>query len=390
MLSRLGTRYSREQYILPTPCYLLSLAFLLSSISGYDTPNSFLEMSLQSLTQIMEPQSKTLKVLHLTPCLLTLDNAREKKTLDFGSEGVVCSVSSLGEVISISTYHPQHGIVVVNPFAQFPGGDKFWDQAYVRMYRRKFLDCFNARGSGFGLKLSGEIKNLRVGYVDGQWPRINYNVNGIEVESSFLITAGPDPSIINSVILFNKEAEERSVAIEFGGKVSVNRASYGQLTEAGPVPIPPCLNRPSYRDGVLSINNPNLPATFDTALYAQSGRISLSGSTKESSDPIEILHTERITISPWQSREITAVYRLSAIATPFSLPQQLNLTSRQIYALDSGFVYSRETPERELDCFVIRRTLDYILSCCCIPIDTEALCVLTDHIALPLGWHRDN
>ena len=338
----------------------------------------------------MEPQSNTLKVVHLTPCALTLDATREKKTLDFGSGGLVCSISSLGEVISISAYHPQHGIVVVNPFAQFPGGDRFWDQAYVRMYRRKFLDCFHARGSGFGLKLSGEIRNLRVGYVDGQWPRINYNVNGIDVESSFVITAGPDASIINSVILFNKDRKERTVEIDFGGKVSVNRASYGQLTEAGPVPIPPCLNRLCYRNGVLSIHNPNLPATFETALYAESGRISLDGSIEESSEPIDIAHTERITISPWQSQEITAVYRLVADVTDSSLPQQLNLSSRRSYSLDSGFLYSRETPSMELECFIIRRTLDYILSCCCIPIKKDAICVITDNIALPLGWHRDN
>jgi hypothetical protein len=347
-------------------------------------------MTVQTVTHTHASQQETLKLVNGPLPILPFDNSRPRKTLDFGSDGVVCSVGSLGDLISASVYHPQHGIIVANPFEQFPGGDKFWDSSFVRTYRKKFLDCFDRPGSGFGLKPRGSVKNVHVGYVDGQWPRINYSVNGIEVESAFIVTSGKDPVIVNSMTLVNTNSERRSIDVEFGGMISVHRASYGQLTEAGPIPIPPCLNRARYSNGSLCIDNPNLPAWLDCALYSEDIQIPLDGATTESSEPISLERSVHIDISPWTKRDLTAIYRLRATPTDSKLPKRLDPRLKSSFSPRSGFVYRPDGSQRCLDDFVIRRTLDYILSCCSIPIGNDAICVLTDHIALPLGWHRDN
>lgn len=347
-------------------------------------------MTVQTVTHTGASQQETLKLVNGSLPIVPFDKARPRKTLDFGSDGVVCSIGSLGDLISASVYHPQHGIVVANPFEQFPGGDKFWDSSFVRAYRKKVLDCFDRPGSGFGLKPRGTVKNVQVGYLDGQWPRINYSVNGIEVETAFFITSGEDPVIVNSMTFVNTTSERRSMDVDFGGLISVHRASYGQLTEAGPVPIPPCLNRASYINGLLCIDNPNLPAWLDCALYSDDVQIPLHGTMTESSQPMSLVRSVQMDISPWTKRDLTAIYRLRVAPTDLVFPKQVDARLRSSFSPRSGFLYPPESSQYTLDDFVIRRTLDYILSCCCIPIGNDAICVLTDHIALPLGWHRDN
>jgi uncharacterized protein len=346
-------------------------------------------MSVQAVTQTMATEEEAPQLFDPELPILPFDQSRRKKTLDFGSNGLVCSVGILGDLISLSIYHPQHGIVVANPFEQFPGGDAFWDSGFVREYRKKFLQCFDRPGSGFGLRARGSIKDIRVGYIDGRWPRIIYHVNGIQIESNFLIIDGSNSAIVNSMTLTNSTCGEKSIHVDLGGKLSVHRASYGQLTEAGPIPIPQCLNRGCFIDGTFAIKNSILPASFDCSLYTESSRIALAGVVEESSEPISFLHSEQVTILPGNKREINAVYRLRSNIMECSVPKQISSQLKPSSLFKSGFIYNSENRDT-LETFVIRRTFDYLLSCCCIPIELEAICVLTDHIALPLGWHRDN
>ena len=347
-------------------------------------------MTVKTATGTQASQQQTSKLLNGSLQNMPFDESRPRKTLDFGSDGLVCSVGSLGDLISASVYHPDHGIIVANPFEQFPGGDKFWDSSFVRTYREKFLDCFDQPGSGFGLKPRGAVMNVQVGYVDGQWPRINYSVNRVDVETTSFVTRGEYPVIVNMMTLMNTTSKRRSIDVDFGGLISVHRASYGQLTEAGPIPIPPCLNRARYANGSLCINNPNLPAWLDCALYVDDIQIPLEGAPTESSGPISLVQSVRLDFSPWTKRNLTTIYRLRATPTDSHLPKQLDSRLKSSLSHRSGFVYRTEGSRRALDDLVIRRTFDYVLSCCCIPIDNYAICVVTDHIALPLGWHRDN
>jgi uncharacterized protein len=327
--------------------------------------------------------------IHLVNSPVPLDVSRPKKTLDFGSDGVVCSIGSLGDIISLSAYHPRHGIVVANPFEQFPGGDKFWDASFVRAYRKKVLDFFERQGSGFGLKVSGPKEKLQIRLTDGRWPRIACKTNRVELESHFRVTGGPNPTVVNILTATNPTNSKVFLDIEFGGNISVNRASYGQLTETGPVPIPPCVNRLKYQHGILSIENTNLSSTFYCALYSDKNGLRLHGLEQESPLPINVQHPFRLEIAPYGKRQLTALFRLDQHLASKCLPKRFIVPSWDT-SDSSGFVYHNESKEKDLNNFVIRRALDYIVSCCCIPINGSAICVLTDHIALPLGWNRDN
>jgi len=339
-------------------------------------------MAPASITQISEEITSTRKLAALSMAVVRLDPRRPQKTLDFGADGVICSIGLLGDITSLSAYHSIYGIVTANPFEQFPG-DKFWDSGFVRGYRQKFLRCFEEMGSGFGLRVSGDVMDLSVGSVDGKWPRINYRVGRFEVESSFIVA---DREVVNTLSVVNESGRTEGVDIHFGGQLSVNRASYGQLTEAGPIPMPPCLNQLRTRNGLLTIHNPNLPATFACSLYVDGHQVHLSVPREQSSEPIHFSAPQHLVVEPWGRRQITAICRLGSdlkLNFPHFLDERYipSLTPIPMFASDA---------EDKIEKFVVQRTLDYIVSCCCIPIEDGAVCVLTDHIALPLGWHRDN
>jgi uncharacterized protein len=336
---------------------------------------------MSASTEILQPQA-----ICGADAAVLLDASRLKKTLDFGSDGVACSIGELGDIISLLAYHPKHGMVCANPFEQFPGGDKFWDSSFVRSYRRKFLDCFNWPGSGFGLKVMGTKKEIEVSLVDGRWPRINYAADDVLVESNFCVTHGFRPVVVNCLNATNPTNDTTFIDVRFGGEISINRASYGQLTETSPVTIPPSLNQLRYKNNCVSIANPNLPATMHCALYSEKSRNMLNGADQESSQPIHIQHSFRFEIPPHSERQLTAVFCLDPSSTEQFAPQ-LDLL---VNPISSGFLPDRKGFGKDTQNFVIRRTLDYILSCCCIPIHDRAICVLTDHVALPLGWNRDN
>lgn len=321
---------------------------------------------------------------------ISLDVARPKKTLDFGADGLVCSVGILGDIIALSTYHPKHGMIVANPFEQFPGGDKFWDSSFVRAYRRKFLDYFDQPGSGFGVKILGEKDEIKSSLVDGRWPRVTYQTSAVMVGNTLTIANDAGLVLINHLTLTNTTHDGATIEIDFGGHLSLNRASYGQLTEAGPISIPPCINQLRYENGVLTVENQNLPAVMQCALYVNDCQHSLTGASQKSSMPLEVHHLLPVQIAPYGTSEIKAYYQLRPSSVTGNRLQHYNFRIPPQPTPPSGFIFNDLRKSNTLDRFIIRRTLDYTLSCCCIPIDPEAICVLTDHIALPLGWHRDN
>ncbi|UKZ57633.1 hypothetical protein TrVGV298_011493 [Trichoderma virens] len=56
-------------------------------------------------------------------------------------------------------------------------------------------------------------------------------------------------------------------------------------------------------------------------------------------------------------------------------------------ALGNGLAWKK--PET-VETYIVRRNVDYILGNCAIPVSESAVALITDHVALPLGWNRDN
>lgn len=164
-------------------------------------------------------------------------------------------------MLQLSIYHPHHGIVVAVPFEQFDG-TRFLDVPYVRNYRTRMLMFLHQDRPHFSLD------------IDVQGCPVSINVVAINtVTYSFQLPSNVD-LVIGVHVHDNGTIEQFAIATNNGESafmlpyghnlsVSLNRASYAQLTEGGIMTLPPSHNILRRTDpSTVQISNPELGAQY--------------------------------------------------------------------------------------------------------------------------------
>ncbi|KAK4046567.1 hypothetical protein OIO90_006518 [Microbotryomycetes sp. JL221] len=369
---------------------------------------------------MLAPASPTSMRLELASQTHALLPNHSRKTIDFGQDGVAASLSSSGRFLSVHGPHPAHGMMVVVPYEQFPS-DKFYEPTFVREYRARPLALLDTRQGGFGLSMRTSSASLTT-YEDEVWhcintefvnlktPRLTFQSgDGLVTASSLYIVIGS--TIVQSLHLKLDDAANCSRAIDLtlDGLVSLNRASYAQLTEGGPLPMPPASTVARTKGHSLIIENEHLPARLDVSLSVDDDRVPVdvtSGWTSNAITSLDAVH--QLVLTPGQSSVVQLTLTMSTtphgttdvnIPSPRSLSLQVQdtlLTQSGLSVHQLARIISRSTkPPTRNDlvlAYAIARNVEYLLGCCCVPIDQgrKGVCVITDHQCLPLGWNRDN
>src|SRR5581483_7018335 len=212
-----------------------------------------------------------------TTPLLAVPN---KKPLDLGCGRLSASISTNGDILSINGYHPTIGFMTLAPVEQFPD-DQFYHSAFVRQYRRRLIDLFENEGRGFGMLPQGHVQHQKLSLVESSAPLLCYTLGPLKISSLFMaVDVEQYGCLINQVQIDNTGEEDATFSYEFGGIMSLNRCSYGQLTEAGPIPMPPPENALVVRDNQLSLINAHLPARTDMFLFDGSQPLLLAATTQ--------------------------------------------------------------------------------------------------------------
>ncbi len=328
------------------------------------------------------------------------------KTLDIGLEGNTVSANPLGDVcphllcsnilfefidkvlikqkiLQLSCYHPLHGIVVACPFAQFDG-DRFYDSEYVREYRKRLLDYVHSGRRGFGVHLKGTVSDLK-STSGANNIKVTYSLGKLQVKTT--ISVSKEQGVVQSTDLISTSTQKLDFDYALALNVGVNRASYGQLTEGGPIPIPQPRNEFQLLESsrAWAVSNPNLDAIIQGALYCDGHRVCLEpmdGNTTHIEQPISKAFHGTLEIYPDQTRNLTSTYRLlpgTEISGSSHLPLKVSLRSEDVWKI-----------RNENMSLIIKGNVSYILGNCTIPVSNMATCLITDHVALPLGWNRDN
>jgi len=172
--------------------------------------------------------------------------------------------------------------------------------------------------------------------------------------------------------------------------VSLNRASYGQLTEGGPIPLPPSRNilRKSG-PSTLRVYNPNLRAQLWTSLDINGQPVAVdSVEDQDASDAmLDVSVRGRVSIPPGETARLCATFRLIPDAKEHPNVSQSGMAISKVMLPNAKSPWRRD---EILTTFVLKRNFEYILANCVVPISESRTVVLTDHVALPLGWNRDN
>lgn len=243
---------------------------------------------------------------------------------------------------------------------------------------------------GFGLCIEGsQIKNtkLSVHHRSMDVAILNYQLaNGAEVQ--YKLELHPNGEVSQQAVISNSANHSVEVNYVVGLNISVHRASYGQLTEGGPLPLPACENQLKVHrdDNFFSISNPFLDAHLQGRGEIDGRPLPLVG-VQDSTEAGVVSSSikDALVIPPSSSITLRTQFLLVSgrMKTRCLLQDPITASSQKIAEL--GWVDAGKCEN-----YIIRRNVDYILGNCCIPVSNTEVCMVTDHVALPLGWNRDN
>jgi hypothetical protein len=222
-------------------------------------------------------------------------------------------------------------------------------------------------------------------YIDGSWPRGIASLAQCNAEHSYTVVDG---QVTHSVVLQNTSPGNLTAEVDIGGPLSLHRAAYTQLTPQGDCSVPPVENHlRATSSGALLLQNRYLPATLGLSVYVDGRRRPMTSSESTTTGTCRIHNTLDLELPPHSSRHVVVQYTLSPRLEDLDAPASIHIT-KLAALLGNG-------KRGQVLAFVVLRNLDYLLSCCAMPIVSEAgeskgTCIITDHQCLPLGWNRDN
>ncbi len=304
---------------------------------------------------------------------------RNKKPLDLGIGRMSASIMPDGRICSVNTSHSKHGFITLTHIEQMPDG-KWYETEFVRSYRRRIA----VAESGFGLV--AETGSEPAVYLAPK-PLFTYVLDQVEVISAFDTQniVGVD-TLVQRLQLTNKGEDSMTVPVLIGGRLNLTRCSYGQLTERGPIPIPPAENKLTISDNRITLCNTNLDARADLVLFDGEQPLPLPDTTLEQAEPIDYQNRLDVEVGPGETRVLTLIIAISEGQEPRLSGDVFAQLSLPVIPASEQLAAAKPDWQE----MVIQRNLEYIFSCCAIPLGEESVCVMTDHQLLPLSWNRDS
>ncbi|HET7628227.1 MAG TPA: glycoside hydrolase family 125 protein [Bacillales bacterium] len=316
----------------------------------------------------------------------TLLEANKIKTIDTGTGNITASIQPEGFLHSINAAHKGQGFVTLSPMNQFLNSEWYKSKS-VRAYRRRMAETTE----GFGLFLNGDWIRQEAFFTENHAVRLVFaSKDEIKVESTYYTVDDSSSGYVVQVLnISNHGKKERCVPVVIGGIFSLNRCSYGQLTEGGPIPVPPSDNRLMVKENGMTIINEQLPARADCVFFHEDVPIKLAETCIRDAHPLRYQTDYRVKVMPRKTTTVTAVFTISEGKQGKALNHAFVdcLSSKAEEARKHEVVHDdRRLP---FSSYIINRNVDYIVSCCSIPVGNEGVCVITDHQLLPLSWNRD-
>ncbi|TGA99832.1 metal-independent alpha-mannosidase [Sporolactobacillus shoreae] len=312
---------------------------------------------------------------------------QNKKPIDTGCGSLSASISDKGLLRSLNSVHSEQGYITLNSIDPFPN-DKWFDSKFVREYRTKVADLHHS--GDFGISTLTPPSKTNIYYVNHTIPLFVHEYPMLRVFSLFLSKRVNNQSYLIHHCIFKSSSDQLiEVPFQISGKLNLNRSSYGQLTEGGPVMMPENENYLKISGHQMDILNPNLPARVRILLFDGTKPLLLPDCEMSSSKPLFFSHNGSLRLSEKGRQTISMIYSFDPI-TDAGIKQVLLNTQSRVKAINwEVIIHEQSTDPVKNETLIIQRNIDYIRSCCSVPIGNDVYCVITDHQLLPLSWNRD-
>ncbi|PJF42054.1 MAG: hypothetical protein CUN55_10580 [Phototrophicales bacterium] len=285
------------------------------------------------------------------------------KPLDFGGDGITGSIDLNGHLIALNTYHALYGYSTLTVAAPFSDALRYRPSA-VRAYRASLVNM-----TGFGPICTRYTIHRDSYLLEDAIPHIQFDLGeGRRAECTIFATQGG---------AFQRWTfKDVPMPIVWRGTLSLQRSAYTQLTEGGPLPNIPVVGDVILQDGILSIENPYLK---QTVAIIGLWDINEKWEAHYEANIDLVFHTN--------SEHVELVFAFGD--TPTEARQRV----QQLAQLDWQTLCNEQRQlwqnrwQNVPDNLLVRRGLAYGLMLS-VPVG-ETICLLTDHMLLPLSWNRD-
>ena len=257
------------------------------------------------------------------------------------------------------------------------------------------LECIQDDKPGLGISHASSIDQVSIKIPKANVAVFAFHTNeGLDALLRVKVLAGGEISQKLSVKNGMSKTTESSWDINLSA--SLNRASYGQLTEGGPIPLPRSHNvlLPGPHDRG-SITNPELGAQLAFSVDVLNGHHDVppdwpSDGLDIYDSPLDLRTRKRLRLEAHASQTFQCRFRLLPHVLPFAFSPHVPAPSDEHTTGEAASQPSPWLHNTTLTTYILRRNTDYILANCTLPISPSSTCIITDHVALPLGWNRDN
>lgn len=278
--------------------------------------------------------------------------------------------------------------MVAAPYEQFDGS-KFYDPKYVRTYRARMLKMIQLGQPGFGLRFEGQPSIVSIKFCDLNTASIKYQLRD-NITINTTLNVDESGVVTQSATIKSTSSKVSQIRYTLGMNISVNRASYGQLTEGGPIPIPSLENELRILDDGhrYAILNRYLNAHLEGSLWHNGNAVQLSNIADQTfvGIPVGVSFSDMIDIPANSSQSLMATFRLIPDVV---VRGKQEMVPPELFP-EPHSIHDWTTMDSSDASFSVRRNLEYILGNCTIPVSDTEVALITDHVALPLGWNRDN
>lgn len=291
---------------------------------------------------------------------MILNGRAPYKPLDFGGGGVTGSVDADGCLIALNGYHAQHGYITLTAADPFPD-DQRYDPRAVRAYRASLVHL-----RGFGCRADAPITRRTSALLSGALPRLTQHyADGSLHILTFAANGG-------AYQLWRAEG----VVPRWAGRFNLMRCAYTQLTEGGVIAAPPVVQQVRLQDGVLTVENPALGAAVAVHGFAPDQALA---NTYQGAATLDLA------LNGAQSGALCYAFGETAQEAA-NHAVQLAHGSPSAHFREAGMAWAHRMRDFDQNPLV-QRGLVYCLLCA-VPVG-EGVCLLTDHMLLPLSWNRD-
>lgn len=365
----------------------------------------------------------------------------DKKTIDIGRNGITVSADPLGGIYQLTapTCNKKYGLMVAAPWPQFDKTQRT-NPDYVRRFRKIMEKMLDKHRCGLGLGFATLNSPVVIRHIRdslGSQVQLEYLVEEQSLLFQTVLKVNDNGTIIQASKVINMGTSDQNLPVFLDLGCAVSRAGYGQLTDRGEVPMPEPTNIVhAARDGrsgasMVAIDNNSLGgrlaalvifhnATTKKNIKVEPALLPPLGPLQEDHPPKRQrpAKSQLVPIATGETLKFAVLFHpetleSSSLSSPFAwfLNQRAidgdELIGDSLFAHDDVIYGSPVTEQRrfpelsgfnrdkseKIESAILWANVNYIIGCCSVPVwhpEGNSFCIIADHVALPLGWPRDN